>query len=116
MKKLEKNKGTLLKVLQLIKPYGSYIILSLFLALVTVAATLYTPILIGNGVDMIVGPGQVNYAGLMSMIVTFLVIMCCCSWDPRTAMKLALKMAKTSTSAALMPANTCPLGSASTTA
>lgn len=74
MKKLEKNKGTLLKVLQLIKPYGSYIILSLFLALVTVAATLYTPILIGNGVDMIVGPGQVNYAGLMSMIVTFLVI------------------------------------------
>ena len=74
MKKLEKNKGTLLKVLQLIKPYGSYIILSLFLALVTVAATLYTPILIGNGVDMIVGPGQANYAGLMSMIVTFLVI------------------------------------------
>ena len=74
MKKLKNNKGTLLKVLQLIKPYGSYIILSLFLALVTVAATLYTPILIGNGVDMIVGPGQVNYAGLMSMIVTFLVI------------------------------------------
>lgn len=74
MKKLKNNKGTLLKVLQLIKPYGSYIILSLFLALVTVAATLYTPILIGNGVDMIVGPGQVKYAGLMSMIVTFLVI------------------------------------------
>lgn len=74
MKKLKNNKGTLLKVLQLIKPYGSYIILSLFLALVTVAATLYTPILIGNGVDMIVGPEQVNYAGLMSMIVTFLVI------------------------------------------
>lgn len=74
MKKLENNKGTLLKVIQLIKPYSFYIILTLLLALVTVAATLYTPILIGDGVDMIVGPGQVDYAGLLSMIITFLVI------------------------------------------
>lgn len=74
MKKLENNKGTLLKVIQLIKPYSFYIILTLLLALVTVAATLYTPILIGDGVDMIVGPEQVDYAGLISMIVTFLVI------------------------------------------
>lgn len=74
MRKSENNKGTLLKVIQLIKPYGFYIILTLLLALVTVAATLYTPILIGDGVDMLVGPGQVNYAGLISMIVTFLVI------------------------------------------
>lgn len=75
MKKSMNNSKTLLRVLQLIKPYGFHVILTLFLALVTVASTLYAPILIGDGVDMIVGPGQVDYDGLVSLVIMFLVMM-----------------------------------------
>ena len=45
--------------LEYIRPYGFKIIEMLILAVITVAFTLYTPILIGRGVDYIVGPGEV---------------------------------------------------------
>lgn len=74
MNRTGKNKDTMKRVLQLIKPHGFYVALNLLLALVTVIATLYAPILIGKGVDMIVGPGQVNSSGLITLIVSFLVM------------------------------------------
>ena len=43
--------------------------LSLLLAAVTVAATLYVPILTGDAVDLIVGPGQVDFAGLLAILL-----------------------------------------------
>ena len=57
-----KNKDTMKRVLKFISPYKAKIIIMLLTALVTVGFTLYTPILIGNGVDNIVGPGNVNVA------------------------------------------------------
>lgn len=47
------------KVLRYIKHYWLYLILSIVLALGTVAATLYIPILTGDAVDYIVAKGQV---------------------------------------------------------
>lgn len=74
MNRTGKSKDTMKRVIQLIRPHGFYVVLNLLLALVTVIATLYAPILIGKGVDMIVGPGQVNGSGLITLIVTFLVM------------------------------------------
>ena len=54
--KKKAQKGTLLKVLKRIKKYSGFLILSILMAAVTVASTLYVPILVGRGIDHIVGP------------------------------------------------------------
>ena len=45
------------------------VLTSLFLAAVTVATTLYAPVTIGQGVDLIVAPGQVDFAGLGKILM-----------------------------------------------
>ena len=59
-----KNKDTLKRVIQLIKPYGFYVAASLVLSVVTVVLTLYAPVLVGDGVDYIVEKGNVDFAAL----------------------------------------------------
>ena len=53
-----KNRETMKRVLKFISPYQAKIVVMLFTALITVGFTLYTPILIGNGVDNICRPWQ----------------------------------------------------------
>ena len=55
------------KVLRYIKHYWLYLILSIVLALGTVAATLYIPILTGDAVDYIVAKGQVDFDSILSI-------------------------------------------------
>lgn len=62
------NKGTLKRVLKLIKPYGFYVAASLVLSVVTVLLTLYAPILVGNGVDYIVEEGRVDFDHLYPLM------------------------------------------------
>ena len=69
-----KNKETMKRVLKFISPYKAKIVLMLLMAVITVAFTLYTPILIGQGVDNIVGPGNVNTKGLLKVIGTLAVV------------------------------------------
>ena len=69
-----KNRETMKRVLKFISPYQAKIVVMLFTALITVGFTLYTPILIGNGVDNIVGPGNVNVAGLLKVLGTLAVV------------------------------------------
>lgn len=61
------QKETIHKVLRYIRRYWSYLILSLLLAVVTVALTLYIPILTGNAIDHIVGRGQVDYDVILTI-------------------------------------------------
>ena len=68
------QKGTLLKVLKRIKKYSGFLILSILMAAVSVASTLYVPILVGRGIDHIVGPGNVDFAGIGRILVTIGVI------------------------------------------
>ena len=68
------QKGTLLKVLKRIKKYSGFLILSILMAAVTVASTLYVPILVGRGIDHIVGPGNVDFAGISRILVSIGVI------------------------------------------
>ena len=52
---MHKQKGTMKKVMRLIRPYLHYVVLSFVFALISALLTLYAPILIGQGVDLIVG-------------------------------------------------------------
>ncbi len=59
---------TLRRVLHYSKAYSYLIVLSILFAGVTVFGTLYLPILTGNAVDLIVGKGQVDFAGIFTII------------------------------------------------
>ncbi|WP_322173397.1 ABC transporter ATP-binding protein [Acutalibacter caecimuris] len=63
------QKGTLKKVLRYIRRYWFFVGLSVLLAAVSVVASLYIPILTGDAVDMIIGPGQVSFAGIAGILV-----------------------------------------------
>ncbi|MCI6888022.1 MAG: ABC transporter ATP-binding protein/permease [Lachnospiraceae bacterium] len=71
-----KHKSTMKRVLDYIGVYRWLVLLSLILAAVTVATTLYAPILVGYGVDLILGPGQVDFAGLIRILKQIAVVIC----------------------------------------
>lgn len=60
---------TLRRVLTYVGRYRSCLIASLLLCLLTVAATLYVPILTGSAVDLLLGPGQVDFAALWPILL-----------------------------------------------
>ena len=64
-----KNKKTINRVLQLIRPYTYLVVSILVLAAVTVAATLYSPILIGIGVDCMIEKGLVSFPDLNLVVL-----------------------------------------------
>ena len=63
------NTGTTVKkVLLRIKRYWFFLILSILMAAVTVASSLYVPILIGNAIDYIIGPQNVEFKAIMAIL------------------------------------------------
>lgn len=62
------NGATMRKVLRHIRKYWFYFMLSLLFAAVTVTLTLYLPILIGEAVDLILDPGQVDFEGIGQLL------------------------------------------------
>lgn len=66
---MRQHGSTLKRILEYIAQYRFGVLTSLFLAAVTVATTLYAPVLIGQGVDLIVAPGQVDFAGLGKILM-----------------------------------------------
>lgn len=68
-KKNTAQKGTLRKVLKYVQRHGFFMVLSILFAAITVALTLYTPILIGDAIDLIVGKGQVGFAGIAAILI-----------------------------------------------
>ena len=63
------NKGTLRRVLELIRPYAGMVVLTLVLAVVTVVTTLLAPVISGKAVDLIIGPGQVDFGGVGKLAI-----------------------------------------------
>ncbi len=63
------NKGTLRRVLELIRPYAWLVVLTLVLAVVTVVTTLLAPVISGKAVDHIIGPGQVDFSGVGKLAI-----------------------------------------------
>ena len=77
-----KNK-TLNKVLRYIRKYHIYLMLSLVFAAISVALTLYVPILVGHAIDCIVGPGDVDFDAIAKLIIKILaavLVTSLCQW------------------------------------
>lgn len=72
--KLKQQKGTLLRVLQYVKPYRALVIVSLLCACVSAAAQLLIPILTGKAIDQMIGAGQVNLPGVLVFAVWIAVV------------------------------------------
>lgn len=68
------QKETLKRILTYIKPYRLQMILSLVFAAISAALTLYAPILIGNGIDLILGPAHVGFADLIPILWQLLIV------------------------------------------
>ena len=68
------NKGTLKKVIHYIDRYKYYLIFSMLLALVSVALTLYAPILVGDAIDCIIGTGNVDFPKITAILIKLGVI------------------------------------------
>ena len=64
----KKNPKTLSKVLRYIGKYKLLLPISMLLALITVALTLYIPLLIGDAIDLIVGKGNVDFDGIFKIL------------------------------------------------
>ncbi len=61
------NTNTVRRVLALIRPYTGWVVLTLSLALITVVTTLLAPVITGRAVDLILGPGAVDFAGVAKL-------------------------------------------------
>lgn len=68
------DKAVLKRVLTHIKKYRILVILSFVCAMITVASTLYAPILTGDAIDLIVGKGLIDFDGIKDIIYTFLMV------------------------------------------
>ena len=66
--KKDKKQKTLQRIMEYMKPYRFLIFASLVLAVISVALTLYVPILTGQGVDCIISKENVDFARLISII------------------------------------------------
>ena len=67
--KRKKQLQTLKEVLQYIKQYRLFLVCSVLCAGISVALSLYNPILIGEAVDLVVGTGEVDFAGVFQILV-----------------------------------------------
>lgn len=70
----KKNQDTMKKVFKLIRPYMHYLILSLIFAAISVALTLYAPILSGNAIDLILSKGHVDFVGVFQILKKYAVV------------------------------------------
>lgn len=77
------HRSTVRTILQYVRRYWVYVALSLLLAMVTVALTLYLPILTGDAVDCIVGTGDVDFArmrGILFRAAAVIVVTAAAQW------------------------------------
>lgn len=81
--KKEKNPSTLLRLLNVIARYRIWIVISFLSAGISAILQLYIPILFGRAIDLILGPGQVQFsaiAELLSRILILLLVTAAITW------------------------------------
>ncbi len=64
---------TLKRLMGYLKHYWFFLAVSILMAFISVALTLYLPILTGNAVDCILGPGAVDFAGIRHILLVMAV-------------------------------------------
>ncbi len=65
---------TLKKVLRYLKRYWFFLALSFGLAAITVASTLYIPLLTGDAIDCVIGKGQVDFTGVFAVLKRMVIV------------------------------------------
>ncbi|MCC8052076.1 MAG: ABC transporter ATP-binding protein/permease [Clostridiales bacterium] len=68
MKKKSGQSDILKRVLVCIRPHGVLVLLSLVMAVISVVLTLYLPVLTGQVVDLVIGPDNVDFAAIFSIM------------------------------------------------
>ncbi len=68
------QKQTIKRVLNYIKDYRIYLVISILLAVVTVALTLYIPVLVGNAIDCIVDKGKVDFNAIKPILIQIAIV------------------------------------------
>ena len=63
------DKQVVKRLLKFTKPYIGYLVTALICALFSVTFTLLGPVLIGKGIDLIIGPNNVDFNGILKIIV-----------------------------------------------
>ena len=71
--KKTKSVKTLKRLMGYLKHYWFFLAVSILMAFISVALTLYLPILTGNAVDCILGPGAVDFAGIRHILLVMAV-------------------------------------------
>lgn len=67
------KKPVLGRILNYTKPYTAYLILSFISAIISVAMSLYAPVLVGEGIDYIIGPDNVDFGSILPIVIK----LCC---------------------------------------
>ena len=62
------KKQTIKRILRYVRPYWLLVLLSLLCAAVSAGAQLLIPIVTGDVLDLLIGPGQVQWAGLPRLL------------------------------------------------
>lgn len=62
--------GTLKKLMRYLKHYWFFLTVSIVMSFISVALTLYIPILTGNAVDFILEPGKVDFDAILQILIT----------------------------------------------
>lgn len=73
---MKRNDKILIKVLRYIGRYKYLLPISILMAVVSVGLTLYVPILIGDAIDLIVGAGDVDFAGIGKILLLAAALIC----------------------------------------
>lgn len=68
------NKNAIKRVIKYIRKYNVFVGVSVVLALVTTALTLYIPILIGEAVDVIISAGKVDFDGILDILMKMAIV------------------------------------------
>ena len=82
-KKNKAGKGTLKKILRYVKKQSGWMVLSLIMAALCVAGTLYLPVLAEKAIDCIIGPGNVDFQGIYGIshiMIVVLLLNAVCQW------------------------------------
>ena len=66
------DKQVVKRLLKFTKPYIGYLIMALICALFSVTFTLLGPVLIGKGIDLIIGPNNVDFNGILKIMATII--------------------------------------------
>ena len=64
-----RNKTVLSKLFKKLKPYAGLLVLALISAIISVALTLYIPVLTGDAIDNIISAGKVNFENILTILI-----------------------------------------------